>query len=92
MNAAARHRATITQQKTGKAVQFELNQQTRESQISLADALRGWVAGFPLPSRSASDAHISTRQCASLVGDWVESIGLDRSAYGTHSLRRTKWP
>ncbi len=24
------------------------------------------------------------------MGDWVESIGLGRSAYGTHSLRRTK--
>jgi len=24
-----------------------------------------------------------------LVGDWVEGIGLGRSAYGTYSLRRT---
>ena len=29
INAAARHRATIVQQKTGKPVQFELTQQTR---------------------------------------------------------------
>jgi site-specific recombinase XerD len=33
---------------------------------------------------------ISTRQYARLVDSWVASIGLDRSAYGTHSLRRTK--
>jgi integrase len=24
------------------------------------------------------------------VAAWVESIGLDRAAYGTHSMRRTK--
>ena len=24
------------------------------------------------------------------MGDWVEAIGLARSVYGTHSLRRTK--
>ncbi len=41
------------------------------------------------PSRTVADGHISTRQYARLVGDWVESIGLGRSAYGTHSLRRT---
>jgi site-specific recombinase XerD len=33
---------------------------------------------------------ISTRQYARLVDNWVASIGLDPSAYGTHSLRRTK--
>jgi site-specific recombinase XerD len=33
---------------------------------------------------------ISTRQYARLVDSWVSSIGLDPSAYGTHSLRRTK--
>ncbi len=25
-----------------------------------------------------------------MVGEWVEAVGLARSAYGTHSLRRTK--
>jgi site-specific recombinase XerD len=34
--------------------------------------------------------HISTRQYARLVRDWVTSIGLEPSAYGTHSMRRTK--
>jgi len=42
------------------------------------------------PSRIDAEEHISTRQYAQLVGDWVEGIGLGRSAYGTHSLRRTK--
>ncbi|MHC2297159.1 site-specific recombinase XerC [Rhizobium mongolense] len=34
--------------------------------------------------------HISTRQYARIVHRWVASIGLESSAYGTHSMRRTK--
>jgi site-specific recombinase XerC len=30
------------------------------------------------------------RQYARLVHRWVESIGLERAFYGTHSMRRTK--
>jgi len=32
----------------------------------------------------------STRQYARIVHGWVENAGLDSSAYGTHSMRRTK--
>ena len=90
INAAARYRATIVQQKTGKPVQFELTQQTRESLIAWLTPRGGGLQDFVFPSRADIDGHISTRQYARLVGDWVESIGLGRSAYGTHSLRRTK--
>lgn len=31
-----------------------------------------------------------TRQYARLVSQWIASIGLDPSFYGTHPLRRTK--
>jgi integrase len=34
--------------------------------------------------------HLSTRQYSRIVRAWVESIGLDAAAYGTHSIRRTK--
>ena len=34
--------------------------------------------------------HLSTRQYAGLVEEWVSGIGLRKEAYGTHSLRRTK--
>nr|WP_202812156.1 tyrosine-type recombinase/integrase [Sulfuricella sp. T08] len=34
--------------------------------------------------------HIKTRQYARIVNKWVASIGLDPSAYGTHTMRRTK--
>jgi site-specific recombinase XerD len=33
---------------------------------------------------------LTTRQYARLLSNWVAGIGLDPSAYGTHSLRRTK--
>ena len=42
------------------------------------------------PGRFHERWHISTRQYARLVRDWVTSIGLESSAYGTHSMRRTK--
>ena len=35
-------------------------------------------------------AHLSNRQYARIVKSWVGSIGLDPSAYGTHTMRRTK--
>lgn len=90
VNAAARHRATIVQQKTGKPVQFELTEQTRESLIAWLTHRGGGLADYVFPSRVGAEDHISTRQYARLVGNWVQSIGLGRSAYGTHSLRRTK--
>jgi site-specific recombinase XerD len=34
--------------------------------------------------------HFSTRQYARIVHRWADRAGLDSSAYGTHSLRRTK--
>ena len=34
--------------------------------------------------------HVSTRRYARIVRQWVNSIGLDPSAYGTHTMRRTK--
>lgn len=83
INAAARHRATIVQQKTGKPVQFEHTEQTRDSLIAWLTHRGGRLQQFVLPGRMDSDEHISTRQYARLVGDWVESIGLGRSAYGT---------
>lgn len=45
---------------------------------------------FLFPSRSRSALHLSTRQYARIVGTWIASVGLDPSAYGTHSMRRTK--
>ena len=85
-----RDRTTVIQRKTGRPVQFEINEQTRT-------AIREWLANSELgntaylfPSRLRGQLHISTRQYARIVHRWVERAGLDGAAYGTHSMRRTK--
>jgi integrase len=40
--------------------------------------------------RGHPDCHLSTRQYARLVDDWIMLAGLDPLQFGTHSLRRTK--
>ena len=90
VNAAARHRATVVQKKTGQPVQFELTEQTRGSLLAWLDRRGGALEDYVFPSRAHEGKHLSTRQYARLVGEWVEAVGLGRSAYGTHSLRRTK--
>lgn len=45
---------------------------------------------FLFPSRIHDSLHLSTRQYARIVNDWVEEIGLDPTNYGTHTMRRTK--
>jgi len=90
LNGRVRSRATIMQRKTGRPVQFEITEQTRE-------AVGRWLEkkdlhkGEPLfPSRIDRRRSMTTRQYARLLGSWLRAIGLDPLAYGTHSLRRTK--
>lgn len=45
---------------------------------------------YLFPSRIHNSLHLSTRQYARIVASWVTELGLERSSYGTHSLRRTK--
>ena len=83
-------RAMVLQQKTQRPVQFEITPPTR-------DAVEAWIkrAGLKLedylfPSRLHGSPHLGTRQYARILDSWVEEIGLDPAAYGTHSMRRTK--
>ena len=46
--------------------------------------------GYVFPSRVDHNGHLGTRQYARLVDEWVTGVGLKRSEYGTHPLRRTK--
>jgi integrase len=46
---------------------------------------------YLFPSRLAKSPHVSTRQYARIVHQWVAAaIGLDSTVYGTHTMRRTK--
>ena len=85
-----RHRATIVQKKTGRPVQFEISEQSRNSVEAWLPMLRTTGSRFLFPSRLRASPHISTRQYARMVHRWVESIGLETVLYGTHSMRRTK--
>ena len=83
-------RANVRQRKTGRPVRFELTEVTRQA---LDDYLRigGWKAGqYLFPGRRGPDQHLTTRQYARLVSEWVRGIGLDPLKYATHSMRRTK--
>ncbi len=54
-------------------------------------AIRGRRADDGLaPSGRRPDDPISARRYARLVEQWVARIGLERRAFGTHSLRRAK--
>ena len=87
---SVRDRTVVVQQKTGRPVQFELTGQTREAVHAWIEQ-RGLKDGeYLFPSRVHACQHLSTRQYARIVDQWVESIGLDPHKYGTHSLRRTK--
>jgi integrase len=83
-------RATVIQQKTGKPVTFELTEQTRESLLAWLKLRGGNLEDFVFPSRTNPAAHISTRQYARLVDEWMVAIDLNPAFYGTHSMRRTK--
>ncbi len=86
----ARERVSVVQSKTNKPVQFELAENTRETVTNWIKSPEMIGCQFLFPSRFHDRPHISARQYGRLVRDWVVSIGLEPSSYGTHSMRRTK--
>ena len=83
-------RAMVMQSKTQRPVQFEITAVTRS-------AVEAWIRQARLssddhlfPSRSHDAPHIGTRQYARILHGWVSELGLDTTAYGTHSMRRSK--
>src|SRR6202521_4629145 len=83
-------RATVRQKKTGRSVRFELTEHTREAVDSYIGAASKKPGEFLFGGRRGRDRPITTRQYARLVCQWIASIGLDPTFFGTHSLRRTK--
>lgn len=83
-------RAIVIQQKTSRPVQFEITPQTK-------DAVTAWIKeaklaneDFLFLSRVHESPHLGTRQYARILNTWIEEIGLDSTAYVTHTIRRTK--
>ncbi|HZZ17348.1 MAG TPA: tyrosine-type recombinase/integrase [Candidatus Sulfotelmatobacter sp.] len=83
-------RAIVMQQKTQRPVQFEITEQTRASVAAWIRQAGRRSEEYLFPSRVQASPHISTRQYARVVRGWIQRIGLDSSAYGTHTMRRTK--
>ena len=88
-NGYALDRATIRQKKTDRPVRFELTEHTRKAIDDYLRLTERQSGQFLFAGRGGRGG-LTTRQYARLVQEWVASIGLDPSKFGTHSLRRTK--
>lgn len=85
-----RNRAIVIQRKTKKPVQFELLEPASTSLLAWLERRGGALEDYAFPSRIDHSDHLSTRQYARLVEEWVNGIGLRKEDYRAHSLRRTK--
>lgn len=83
-------RATVRQRKTGHPVKFEITEQTRQAVDEYLSFAGKQPGEFLFGGRRGKEFGLTTRQYARLVSEWIASIGLDASLFGTHSLRRTK--
>ena len=82
--------AILIQQKTGEPVQFEITPKTKVTITSWIKSNGLKNDDYLFTSRVKNHDHLSTRQYSRIVKRWVSSIGLDATAYETHSMRRTK--
>jgi integrase len=83
-------RATVRQRKTGRPVKFEITEQTRQAIDNYLKAAGKGPGNFLFTGGRNKERCLTTRQYSRLVSEWVASVGLDPSLFGTHSLRRTK--
>ena len=82
-------RASVRQRKTGRPVRFEITEQTRQAIDNYLSKRDQGSGPYLFPGRGVT-GHLTTRQHARLLAEWLTMIGLDPCFYGTHSLRRTK--
>jgi hypothetical protein len=72
--ADVRTRAIVIQQKTSRPVQFELTSDVRATLLSWLERRCGSITDYLFPSRIDHAGHMSTRQYARLVDEWVTAI------------------
>jgi hypothetical protein len=82
-----RDRAAVIQKKTGPVRNYRADAGLDPRLACQGRARKG---RYLFPRRFRAQLHLSTRQYARIVHAWVESAGIERSAYGAHSMRRTK--
>ena len=83
-------RAMVRQRKTGRPVKFEISEHTRQAIDNYLRANTRTSDDFLFVGWKGKNRPLATRQYARLVSQWVTSVSLDASLFGTHSLRRTK--
>ncbi len=89
-NGYATDRAPVRQKKTGRPVRFELTDQTRNAVDEYQRSTARKSGQFLFAGRGDGSTGLTTKQYARLVHEWIGSIGLGTTKFGTHSLRRTK--
>lgn len=85
-----KERASVLQSKTQKPVRFDIFEGSRASVAKWMDDPLIIGSEYLWPGRFHERLHISTRQYARIVRDWAMSTGLEATAHGTHSMRRTR--
>jgi integrase len=84
-----RTRAVVVQQKTSRPVQFELLSDARASLLAWLQRRGGTLGDIVFPSRIDHTNHLSTRQYARLLDEWV--TGIDRRVHASLvSIERTR--
>jgi integrase len=89
-SADIRTRAIVVQQKTGRPVQFELTADVRSSLMVWLDRRGGTLAYYVFPSRIDHANHMSTRQYARRVDEWVTAIGLSAERPASIIMRKRR--
>ena len=82
--------AIVMQQKTAQPVQFEITLPTRDAVTEWIKQAELGTDDYLFSSRVHDSPHLGTGQYARILDSWIEEIGLDPTAYGTHTMRRTK--
>jgi integrase len=83
-------RTMVRQRKTGRPVKFEISEHARQA-IDNYHRANTWTSDdFLFVGWKGKNRPLTTRQYARLVSQWVTSVSLDASLFGTHSLRQTK--
>jgi site-specific recombinase XerC len=85
-----KERAAVMQSKTQRPVQFEITEQTRKTVQRRIESPAMFGYDDLWSSRFHDSLHLSTRQYARVLRGWVTLFGLEVTAYGTHSMRRSK--
>lgn len=83
-------RTMIMQRKTQQPDQFKITEQTRATVRAWIEKAKLTGSDYLFPSKIRKGQHLTTRQYGRLLRSWIDEIGLDPAAYGTHSLHRTK--